>query len=857
MRLLCNGQQNPLGVDSREIRLSFTATVAYRFAEIRIEGGECYRLTMDEPPQVRLQGLLPGRVYNWQVLLHLPGGQIQQETASFETLPELRYGRWIAPPQNDGSVQQFTQRVSVTETEGHRLYICGLGYFNATVNGHPVDDTFYKPLVTDYGPRTVDSNPDLLPNHGHRVTCYTYDISSLLVAGENELTVSVALGYYANDDRRDEEPDFSYGEPRLFFEWHRSGELIAASAAGCPVCGTGVTSTLYYGDRVDFRPTDKPTMAAVELPPPGGQWTSPMMEDDRIGQVLPPLTATQTADGLLLDFGINHAGGLLMTAAGRPGDELTVRFAEVLKPDGTPNWETSAWHGWSQTTNGPVSIYQEAHYTLSGGEDAISPQFSWMCYRYALITCPETVVLKDIRSAFIHSDVKASGDFRCAERTLNTLHEQFVRTQRCNMHSGLITDCPHREKRPYTGDGRLTMAATMYTLDAEQTYRKWLTDILDSQQENGLVPNSAPYLGGGGGYAWTNALCAVPETLYDFTGDLQVVEDSYPAVRRLLAYYAVKRDADFVIRRNGHQWMLGDWLAPDTVTSDVFYISTVCYLRAVRTAKRFAELIAPADVAKMAHLQTQIEEAIVRVFFHPGQLTFGNGVQGENVLALAFGLVPPDYVDAMRQKVEQHYRVETDYHLDTGIVLTPIVIKYLTDTGLADIAWRLMTQTTAPSFAAMMDGETTLCEHWSRVWPDYYTDSEYTHLVEGGGDVSHCHPMLGAVVDWLYERVAGLDLSRMGHREMAVRPLFTAYLPSASAEKQTVYGKAEVSWQSADSELTMTVTVPMGMTARCRFPHPAETLFVGDETVQQADGWFDFPLSGGTWTIRSEGVKTK
>ena len=106
---------------------------------------------------------------------------------------------------------------------------------------------------------------------------------------------------------------------------------------------------------------------------------------------------------------------------------------------------------------------------------------------------------------------------------------------------------------------------------------------MDAQTGEGLIPNSAPYFGGGGGYAWGNALCTVARQLYAWTGDMAVARQGYKAIGKWLDYYESKRDANYIIRSNSHTWMLGDWLAPDTVISNVYYISTVCYLQAVKT----------------------------------------------------------------------------------------------------------------------------------------------------------------------------------------------------------------------------------------------------------------------------------
>jgi alpha-L-rhamnosidase len=208
-----------------------------------------------------------------------------------------------------------------------------------------------------------------------------------------------------------------------------------------------------------------------------------------------------------------------------------------------------------------------------------------------------------------------NGEFSCADSTLNRINEMFLHTLRCNMHSGVLSDCPHRERLPYTGDGGVVMKSVCYNLSALDFYYKWFRDLLDAQHDNGLIPNTATHLGGGGGYAWGNALCVVTKELYALTGDLTVATEGYEAIKKWLNYYESKRDADYIIRSNSHNWLLGDWLAPEVVTSNVYYISTVCYLQAVKTALFLAEILEPAACRKWKDLQSSIADGINRVFF--------------------------------------------------------------------------------------------------------------------------------------------------------------------------------------------------------------------------------------------------
>jgi alpha-L-rhamnosidase len=223
------------------------------------------------------------------------------------------------------------------------------------------------------------------------------------------------------------------------------------------------------------------------------------------------------------------------------------------------------------------------------------------------------------------------------------------------------------------------------------------------------------------------------------------------------------------------------------------------------------------------------------------------------MLALAEDIVPDVYRDKMAAELRRHYTVETDHHLDTGIVLTPVLISYLTDHGFRDIAYRIMTAKTYPSYFSLMEGDTTFSEHWSKKWPDYYFgEPGNSRLVKGGGDLSHCHPMYGSVAAWLYERVAGLDLSELYQRTVHIKPYFMECLEWAKANKKTAFGEVSVEWSSVGGKYTLQVSIPQGLSARCRFPAGCRYL-QNTETAQiyhpDQLGYFDFTLGGGCWKL--------
>ena len=269
-----------------------------------------------------------------------------------------------------------------------------------------------------------------------------------------------------------------------------------------------------------------------------------------------------------------------------------------------------------------------------------------------------------------------------------------------------------------------------------------------------------------------------------------------------------------------------------------------------------AEQFAETDIKKWKPLRKRIIAGINKVFFNKEKLSYGHGVQGEDVLALAMGIVPKKYEKPLKEKMEQHYRVETDYHLDTGIVLTPILIEYLTENGYTDIAYKILTAKTFPSYYNLMENDTTFSEHWSKQWPDYYVGDSNSRLIKGGGELSHCHPMYGSICSWFYEKIAGINLTGLWRKEVEITPYFTDCLEWAKADKMVPYGRVSIEWENARDNLTLKCKIPQGLIGNVEFPSKykkLKCLSTAQIFEAEKDGYFRFTLPAGEWSFKTEG----
>ncbi len=721
---------------------------------------------------------------------------------------------WIGHEQAKANVLQVVRRFRCSQPGETQLCICGLGFFQARLNGKPLDNWYYKPLVTDYSLRELSRNPSLKLGARRRVFVYSYDVSALLVPGENILEIMLGNGYFENTDRP-EEPFVSYGSKRVIFEL--TGAVRVSSDAQSVTRYLPISSGLYEGDNVDFSAQPEAFVPAVPMQAPDGAWCIPELPADRVQQRLAPVRSWEQ-DGTVFDFGINHSGGVTLHVQGQKGQVIRLYFAEVLNSDGTLNMNTSRWEEHAADGRLLHRIDQVGTYTLSGGVDVIEPLFSWHCYRYMRIEGAQGAAITKLESLYIHTDLKATGIFQCSEPLLEEIHEKVRRTVFNNLHAGLLTDCPHREKRSYTGDGQIIAEAMLYDMDAVPFFAKWLEDIIGAQTASGFVPYTVPYMSGGGGYGWSSAIAVIPDMLYRFTGELAYIEKSYPALVRWVEYCA-NHATDHIIRSGEQEWLLGDWLAPDITLFNVPLMSTLWYYRSVDTAARFAALLGKSEQQFFENRKRQLASAINETFFDAGKCCYCRGIQGENVLPLALGIVPPEYEQALQQRVRQHYEAN-DCRIDTGIIATPILLEYLTEHGMADIAWRMLTCSGYPSYRYMLEGETTVPEHWSKMWPDYFIND--TKYVKGGGDVSHCHPMFGSIVAWMYKAVAGVELTHLPEKTVLFAPRLTEQLEQAAAQVQTPWGPASISWQRKNGCFQAALTVPEGLEGEFRCPEGME-----------------------------------
>ncbi len=662
--------------------------------------------------------------------------------------------------------------------ENAQIDICGLGFFELYVNGEKVSPDVLTPVWTDYTPR-----PDrrllypLSDTMRHRVCFRRWPLS--LQNGRNEIKVLLGGGWYTQRERN-VEGDLWYGDdPCLWFELRWTEENRPRAFVSGPdllFCPSPVVrNNIYFGETQDLR-LPPPGKGAVTRPVslcggPEGQMELQRCPADRVIRSFAPTLLSRRDGRRIYDAGHNITGWAALTVGGGSGDTVTARYAETLDENGNLDFASC----------GKNQVQTDQY--ISGGQPArCHPHFTWHGFRYVEISGPAA----DVEIEQVHAAVDVTGSFSCSEPILNRLFDAYVRTRLNNMHCGVPTDCPHRERLGYTGDGQATAMTDMYLLDGDLFYRKWIQDILDCQDPvTGHVQHTAPFYGGGGGPGgWGGAVVLVPWAHYCRYHDASLPARAWPSMLKWVDYMQSRMDdRGAVVREEEKGWCLGDWCAPEPMILPEAFVNT-CYLaRCLAIMTKIADIIGENAEAYAALLEKT--RKTIHALWYDGA-HYAGGAQGADALALEAGLGGRALADVLAA----HYREKPWF--DTGFLATGSVIRQLFRYGHADTALALLTnRVPGHSFAWQQEqGADTLWERWD-------------------GRESRDHPMFGGVVESLFHDLAGIQL--LTPREL--RPVFPEALNSLSCHANTAAGEVSVAWRRETDGIHLNIALPVPGTA--------------------------------------------
>ena len=699
-----------------------------------------------------------------------------------------------------------------------------------SLNGEKVGDRFFAPGFTSY------------PNN---LQYQTYDITDRL-ADDNELVFTVAGGWavgafvFTRVNRYAADRQALLCEIRLTYADGTVEAIGTGTDWQVSEDGPVRAADLYDGETFDATADldeiawRNATKEALRVHP---QIYAEIGAPVRAHEHFKPIACNKVNGALIYDFGQNLAGVVSLKLNGKAGQVVTVRHAEILNPDGTLN------------TTFLRTAKATATYICRDGEQSYMPRLSYMGFRYASVEGIDEANL-EIEAVALYSDMDAIGTFSCSNELLNKLQSNIVWGAKSNLVD-IPTDCPQRDERMgWTGDIAVFGPVACFNFDMRRFLDKWLKDMRAEQRKGGGLPNTVPVNGYGFPATmpemaidwWGDACVLVPWALYRATGDRRVLEENYPMMKQYVK--ACKFWANlFGFGKQRYLWHtpavfhFGDWVAPDAPKMAEWqrrskWTATASLKNTSATVAAIAEILGKPDEAEQYRtLAARVADA------YESLLTDGNGKLKEEfqtayVLPLHFGMFRAEN----RQKAADNLAAlvrKNNYRIGTGFPGTPYILFALADHGHADDAYRMLQCTDCPSWLyEVRQGATTIWERW-----DGLDENGVCPIGNDGTDsmISYNHYASGAVGDFLYRRVAGLEPIEPGYKRFAVRPIPGGNLTGASASVRTPYGVAASAWRIENGAFTLTVTVPVGTTCLVTLPDgTTETVGSGTHAFEAA-----------------------
>ncbi|MDN4476808.1 family 78 glycoside hydrolase catalytic domain [Demequina sp. SYSU T00192] len=820
-----------------------------------------------------------GAAYSWSVEATLTDGTVLTAASSFGIAHDGWKAPWIEPAQErvvaEGPTNPRPDLVaaSVEKVAGvplaERLHpprrlrhaftlpraprrailrITSQGIHQASLNGARVDDALFGPGYESY---------EL------SMPVVSHDVTALLREGDNVLGVELADGWWAGRisflGRSAQYGDTLRASWQLELE-HADGTnttLIPDAAEVASARGPIDWSDLFIGERRDARldepgwdaPGFSPAVADAWTPCTAVAFDSPIHpfhgEPVRRAMEVPAQRVWTAPNGdLLVDFGQVLAGRVRFRVEGERGTTVRLEHAEVLGPDGNLVLNVTGF-----------AKDQADEYVLAGvpGGESWEPDYTFHGFRYVrLIGWPGTPAPADLTAVVIASDLEQTAALETSDPRLDQLFRNTVWSQRSNFLA-VPTDCPQRERAGYTGDLQIFAETASTLMGVAAFLERWLADVRRDQDRrdggvSAIVPEP-PAMGGDFGAGtifgeirtpagWADAITIAPWALYRHYGDPRFLADNLDAMRTWVEFQTAQaasiqpawladaaptpeREARHALLWNG-SLHFGDWLTPSTMvgfdehpgdailrapvqTSEIVGpVFQVCSLQLLARAE--AELGNHERAAALEARLAAVRAAFAAEYIGPdGEMT--PDLQGMYVLALAFDMAPEALRPRLVERLVTLVHGAGD-HLDTGFLSVPYLLDVLWDHGERDLARRLLVQDTVPSWLYEVEmGATTIWEAWRAVHEDGTVE-----------EMSMNHYAFGCVVDWIIRRQAGIELIAPGYRRSRIAPDLDGDLTRSRAHVDTPYGRLAVAWERDDARSTVTVEVPVGVTAEVELP---------------------------------------
>ncbi|WP_259065650.1 family 78 glycoside hydrolase catalytic domain [Mucilaginibacter sp. X4EP1] len=835
--LLTENQSNPISIDISTPRFSWRIWednkrgVMQSAYEIKVKNGKheawsSGKVVSDQSMYVPYKGeaLLSGQKYNWQVRVwdNFGNASTWSTPASWQMgllSPTNWKAQWITPGFVEDSVKRpsplFRKEFSLgKKVASATAYITAHGLYEAQINGHRVGNAYLTPGWTSYN---------------KRLQYQAYDVTALLQQGKNAVGAELGNGWYRGYFGYNPTPNLYGKDIALLLQIEvtfTDGTQTTIFTDDSWKSSTGPVrfAEIYYGATIDDRMQQKNWSTSNF---DDKNWDGVTIKDFRKDiliatynepvrkhETFKPVKIFTTPKGeKVIDFGQNLVGWVQMKVTGKAGDKITLSHAEVIDKTGnfyTDNLRTAR----SQDT-----------YILNGeGEETFEPQFTWQGFRYIRVDgYPGELKPEDFTAIALYSDMAPTGTFNCSNTLINQLQHNIQWGQKGNFLD-VPTDCPQRDERlGWTGDAQVFSRTATYNMNVHNFFAKWLKDVAADQYESGSVPFVIPNViaqgrktGPGASTGWADVSTIIPWNMYLAYGDKKILEDQYSSMKAWVDY--MQHQSKNYLWNTGEHF--GDWLfysenddnGGNSAITSKYLIAQCFYAYSTQLLINAATVLDNTeDVAYYTNLLSEIKGAYLKEYVTPNGL-ISSDTQTAYVLALQFDMLP----EGLRQQAADRLVINIhryNNHLTTGFLGTPYLCHVLSRFGYADVAYRLLLQDTYPSWLYPVKmGATTIWERWDGIRPDGTFETPTMN--------SYNHYAYGAIGDWMYRVIAGIDTKTdgPGYKQITIKPTIGGKLQYAAADYETNYGKVSSHWKLDNGNLLLDVEIPANTTATIYIP---------------------------------------
>ena len=844
--LRCEYKANPQGIDVKQPQLSWELAsdlrgqkqTAYRLLvasseeNLKNNKGDIWdsgKITSDQSAQIVYKGspLQSDRTYYWKAAVWGKDGKTTVWSAPAFWITGLFkesdwQAKWIGLDKNDTprnldslirplSARMLRKEFSVNKKiKRATTFVSGLGLFELYLNGQKIGDQVLAPALSEYNKRTY---------------YMTFDVTGNLANGKNAVGVILGNGRYFAPRTDAPTGTKTYGYPKLLLQINieytdGSRETVYSDESWkLTTDGPIIANNEYDGEIYDARKEisgwnlagfdDSGWQKAELVEKPGKLLRAQPNEPIKITETIKPVKISEPKPGMyIFDMGQNMVGWVKLKVQGKRGTKVKLRFAEALKDDGTLYLD-----------NIRGAKVTDIYILKGSGEEIWQPRFTYHGFRYVEVSgYPGKPALSAIEGQVVHDALEKSGTFKTSNELINQIYKNAVWGIRGNYRS-MPTDCPQRDERQgWLGDRSVESRGESFIHNIFNLYRKWLIDMYDAQLENGSIPDVAPSYWPfySDNVTWPGSFIVIPEMLFEQYGDTATIRYLYPGMKKWITHMSTYIEDDIIPRDT-----YGDWCVPpqdrksihssdpQRITSGEL-IGTAYFYHELMLMNHYAQLLErEEDAARYLRQAEAMKKAFNRKFLETHNVIYGNNTQTANVLPLAFGLVPPKYHKKVFNNLIDNIMGKSGGHIGTGLIGAQWLMRVLTENGRADIAYKLASQTTYPSWGYMVkNGATTIWELWNGDTGNPAMNSR-NHVM-----------LLGDLIVWFYENLSAIksDVQSQGFKHIIMKPEPVKGLTSVEASYHSQHGKIISQWHIKNNEFYWDITIPANTTATVYIP---------------------------------------